>query len=71
MADLGRLKTHYPYITFMPQWDFLDYITGEAKRYPNFRLETNAEAKDLILEDGTVRGVRYRRQKVPARRGRS
>jgi 2-polyprenyl-6-methoxyphenol hydroxylase-like FAD-dependent oxidoreductase len=59
VADLGRLKTRYPYITFMPQWDFLDYITGEAKRYPNFRLETNAEAKDLILEDGTVRGVRY------------
>jgi 2-polyprenyl-6-methoxyphenol hydroxylase-like FAD-dependent oxidoreductase len=59
VADLSHLKTRYPFITFMPQWDFLDYITGEAKRYPNFRLEMNAEAKDLILEDGTVRGVRY------------
>ena len=59
VADLGRLKTRYPYITFMPQWDFLDYITGEARSYPNFRLETNAEAKELILEEGTVRGVRY------------
>jgi len=59
VADLGRLKTRYPYITFMPQWDFLDYVTGEAKRYPNFRLEMEAEAKELILEDGTVRGVRY------------
>ena len=59
VADLGRLKTRYPYITFMPQWDFLDYVTGEAQHYPNFRLEMNAEAKELILEDGTVCGVRY------------
>jgi 2-polyprenyl-6-methoxyphenol hydroxylase-like FAD-dependent oxidoreductase len=59
VADLSRLKTRYPYITFMPQWDFLDYITGEAKRHPNFRLEMNAEAKELILEGGIVRGVRY------------
>ena len=59
VADLSHLKTRYPFITFMPQWDFLDYVTGEAKRYPNFRLEMNAEAKDLILEDGIVRGVRY------------
>src|SRR5215207_6213315 len=59
VADLRRLKTRYPYITFMPQWDFLDYVTREAKRYPNFRLEMNAEARVLILEDGVVRGVRY------------
>ncbi len=59
VADLGRLKTRYPYITFMPQWDFLDYVTGEARRYPNFRLETTAEAKALIVEGGIVRGVRY------------
>jgi len=59
VADLSRLKTRYPYITFMPQWDFLDYVTGEAERYPNFRLEMNAEAKELILENGIVRGVSY------------
>ena len=59
VADLSRLNSRYPYITFMPQWDFLDYVTGEAKRYPSFRLEMNAEAKELILEDGIVRGVRY------------
>ncbi len=59
VADFRRLKTRYPYITFMPQWDFLDYVTREAKRYPTFRLQMNAEAKDLILEDGIVRGVRY------------
>lgn len=59
VADLGRLKTRFPYVTFMPQWDFLDFVTKEAKRYPTFRLEMNAEAKGLILEDGIVCGVRY------------
>jgi 2-polyprenyl-6-methoxyphenol hydroxylase-like FAD-dependent oxidoreductase len=65
VADLRRLKTRYPYITFMPQWDFLDYVTGEAKRYPNFHLEMEAEARDLILEDGVVRGVRYETPEGP------
>src|SRR5215216_1966426 len=59
VADFSRLKTRYPYITFMPQWDFLDYVTGEAERYPNFRLEMEADGKELILDEGTVRGVRY------------
>jgi 2-polyprenyl-6-methoxyphenol hydroxylase-like FAD-dependent oxidoreductase len=49
----------------MPQWDFLDYVTGEAKRYPNFSLEMEAEAKELILEDGIVRGVRYETPEDP------
>jgi 2-polyprenyl-6-methoxyphenol hydroxylase-like FAD-dependent oxidoreductase len=65
VGDLDRLKTKFPYITFMPQWDFLDYITGEAKRYPSFRLEMNAEAKGLILEGGIVRGVRYETPEGP------
>jgi 2-polyprenyl-6-methoxyphenol hydroxylase-like FAD-dependent oxidoreductase len=65
VADLRRLKTRYPYITFMPQWDFLDYVTREAKRYPSFRLEMKAEAKELILEDGIVRGVRYETPEGP------
>ena len=65
VADLRRLKTRYPYITFMPQWDFLDYVTTEAKRYPYFRLEMKAEAKELMLEDGIVRGVRYETPEGP------
>jgi 2-polyprenyl-6-methoxyphenol hydroxylase-like FAD-dependent oxidoreductase len=32
----------------MPQWDFLDFIAGEAKKLPNFRLMMETEARDLI-----------------------
>lgn len=59
LADFGHLKTRFPYIAFMPQWDFLDFVTDEAKRYPNFHLRMNAEVHELIEEDGVIRGVRY------------
>lgn len=55
-----RLPTRFPFIAFVPQWDFLDFLTDEAQRYPGFRLLRNAEVVGLIQEDGIVRGVRYR-----------
>src|SRR3954453_3975426 len=35
ITDLSRLKTKYPYIAFVPQWEFLDLLVNAAKRYPN------------------------------------
>jgi len=58
-ADFSRLKTKFPYITMMPQKSFLEFITEEAARYPNFRLVMNARVRELISEDDVVRGVRY------------
>ncbi|MDQ3942463.1 MAG: FAD-dependent oxidoreductase [Actinomycetota bacterium] len=58
-VDLSRLNTRYPYITLMPQTSFLEFITGEAERYPNFRLIMRARVRELVEEDGVVRGVRY------------
>ncbi|WP_327046078.1 FAD-dependent oxidoreductase [Microbispora sp. NBC_01189] len=60
IADLRGLPGKYKYIAFVPQWDFLDLVTGEARRYPNFRLLMNATVTDLVRDDGVVRGVRYR-----------
>jgi 2-polyprenyl-6-methoxyphenol hydroxylase-like FAD-dependent oxidoreductase len=57
--DLGRLKTKYPYITIMPQTSFLEFVTQEAERYPGFRLVMRARVRELVEDDGVVRGVRY------------
>ena len=57
--DFSHLKTKYPYITMMPQTSFLEFITGEAERYPNFRLSMGARVREFVEEDGVVRGVRY------------
>src|SRR5215207_10374085 len=58
-VDFSRLDTKYPYITVMPQTSFLEFITGEAKRYPNVRLVMSARVRELVEEEGVVRGVRY------------
>jgi 2-polyprenyl-6-methoxyphenol hydroxylase-like FAD-dependent oxidoreductase len=59
LADFRGLKTRFPYLAFMPQWDFLDFVTDEAGCYPNFRLEMNAEVRELVEEGGVICGVRY------------
>lgn len=60
VADFSHLKTKYPYITLLPQVQFLEFITHEAKRYPNFELVMGANVQELIEENGVVKGVRYR-----------
>jgi len=55
-----RLSTKFPFIAFVPQWDFLEFLTAQAARFPSFRLIRNAEALDLIERDGVVSGLRYR-----------
>jgi 2-polyprenyl-6-methoxyphenol hydroxylase-like FAD-dependent oxidoreductase len=57
--DLGRLKTRFPYILLVPQERFLEFITGEAARYPQFKLVMRAQVQQMVEEDGVVRGVRY------------
>ena len=58
-VDFSHLNTKFPYIAMVPQTDFLEFITEEAKRYPNFQLTMSARVRELIEEDGVVRGVRY------------
>lgn len=67
IADLRGLPGKYKYIAFVPQWDFLDLVTGEARRYPNFRLLMNATVTDLVRDDGVVRGALPRRTRRGAR----
>ncbi|MGN9840939.1 FAD-dependent monooxygenase [Nonomuraea sp. H19] len=50
------MKVKFPYIAFVPQWDFLNLIPEEAQRYPGFTLKMRAEVVDLLPEGG----VRYR-----------
>jgi 2-polyprenyl-6-methoxyphenol hydroxylase-like FAD-dependent oxidoreductase len=69
VADFSRLPTPYPYITFLPQWDFLNLLTAEAKRLPTFRLLMNAPARKLLVEDGMVRGLGYDNLMVGRRYG--
>jgi 2-polyprenyl-6-methoxyphenol hydroxylase-like FAD-dependent oxidoreductase len=57
--DLGRLKTRFPYILMVPQVRFLEFITREASKYPSFKIVMQANAHEMIEENGLVRGLRY------------
>jgi 2-polyprenyl-6-methoxyphenol hydroxylase-like FAD-dependent oxidoreductase len=58
IADFSHLPTHCKFIALMPQWDFLNFLAEQGKRYPTFDLHMRAEATDLIDENGRVAGVR-------------
>ena len=58
IGDLSHLATPAPLIAMMPQWDFLDFVRGEADAYPGFRLEMSWSVAGFIEEGGAVRGVR-------------
>jgi 2-polyprenyl-6-methoxyphenol hydroxylase-like FAD-dependent oxidoreductase len=58
LADFSHVPAHCKFIALMPQWDFLDFLSAAAKRYPNFRLLMQAEVTDLLFDGETVTGVR-------------
>jgi 2-polyprenyl-6-methoxyphenol hydroxylase-like FAD-dependent oxidoreductase len=68
VADLGHLPVQSRFVAMMPQWDFLDFLADEARRYPTFDLRMEAEAVDLVIAGGRVAGVRLKDgQEVRAR----
>ncbi|WP_439356798.1 FAD-dependent oxidoreductase [Bradyrhizobium sp. DASA03007] len=58
VADLSRLHTKYPFIAFMPQWDFLNFLREAGKRFTSLKVMMSTEAVDLIRRGETVTGVR-------------
>ena len=44
LADFTHLPTQCKFIALMPQWDFLNFMADQGKRYPSFHLHMQAEA---------------------------
>jgi 2-polyprenyl-6-methoxyphenol hydroxylase-like FAD-dependent oxidoreductase len=58
IVDLTHLPTHCKYIALMPQWDFLSFLAKQGSGYETFDLHMQAEATDLVEEEGRIVGVR-------------
>jgi 2-polyprenyl-6-methoxyphenol hydroxylase-like FAD-dependent oxidoreductase len=58
IADLSRLNVNYPFIAFMPQWDFLNYLRERGNKYPSLKVMMNTEATDLVWSGDSVAGVK-------------
>jgi 2-polyprenyl-6-methoxyphenol hydroxylase-like FAD-dependent oxidoreductase len=60
IADFTHLPTQCGFVALMPQWDFLDFLADEGRRYPTFRLLMNAAVTDLRRSGDRVTGVDVR-----------
>src|SRR5437764_14981546 len=58
LGDFRGLPPRHAFIAMMPQWEFLDFLAGEAKKLPAFTLRMNANVTGLIESHGRVAGVR-------------
>ena len=55
--DFSRLPTRCKFMVFMPQWDFLNFLAGKAKRYRGFHLMMQADVTDLARDGERIAGA--------------
>ena len=58
IADISRTSAKYPFIAFMPQWDFLNFLRDNGKRFPPLKVMMKADATDLVWSGDSVVGVK-------------
>ena len=58
IADLSGLRTPCPYVAFMPQWDFLNFLAAKGKALPALRVIMEADVTGLLREGGRIAGLR-------------
>ncbi len=56
-VDFSQLETPCPYIVFMPQWDFLNFIVEKGKLFSRLKIVMEANVTALLRENGRVVGV--------------
>jgi 2-polyprenyl-6-methoxyphenol hydroxylase-like FAD-dependent oxidoreductase len=60
IADISRTGVKYPFIAFMPQWDFLNFLRDKGRRFPSLRVMMSTEATGLVHDGDRITGVRAR-----------
>jgi len=58
LGDMSHLPTRCRFMVLMPQWDFLNFLAEQGRRYPTFHLRMQTEVTRLIEDAGRVAGVR-------------
>jgi 2-polyprenyl-6-methoxyphenol hydroxylase-like FAD-dependent oxidoreductase len=58
IADFTHLPTQCKFLAFMPQWDFLNFIVEQGRRYPRFQVKMQAEVTDLVEQNRCIIGVK-------------
>ncbi len=56
-ADFRHVPAHSKFVALMPQWDFLNFLSEQAKRFPAFDLRMQHEAVGLTSDGDRITGV--------------
>jgi 2-polyprenyl-6-methoxyphenol hydroxylase-like FAD-dependent oxidoreductase len=56
-ADFSHVPTHCKFVALMPQWDFLNFLSSHAKKFPPFQLLMGHEAVDVLRDGERIVGV--------------
>jgi 2-polyprenyl-6-methoxyphenol hydroxylase-like FAD-dependent oxidoreductase len=67
VADFRHVPARCKFVALMPQWDFLNYLSSQARRFPAFDLRMQHEATGLIHESERITGVEARTPEGPVR----
>jgi 2-polyprenyl-6-methoxyphenol hydroxylase-like FAD-dependent oxidoreductase len=60
LADFTHLPTHCKMLALMPQWDFLNFLVEQGRRYQTFAVRMQAEVTGLIEEAGRIAGFQVK-----------
>jgi 2-polyprenyl-6-methoxyphenol hydroxylase-like FAD-dependent oxidoreductase len=58
IADISRTNAKYPFIAFMPQWDFLNFLRENGRRFASLKVMMKADATDLVWSGDRIVGVK-------------
>jgi 2-polyprenyl-6-methoxyphenol hydroxylase-like FAD-dependent oxidoreductase len=58
IADFSRVPGPCKFVALMPQWDFLNFLSSRAQRFPSFDLLMGHEAVALLRDNGRIAGVK-------------
>jgi 2-polyprenyl-6-methoxyphenol hydroxylase-like FAD-dependent oxidoreductase len=65
VADFTNVPIECRFIALMPQWDFLNFLSAESRRFPSLSLRMSTEVESLIEVNRRVAGVHARSPSGP------
>src|ERR1700720_852646 len=65
VADFTSVPIDCRFIALMPQWEFLNFLSEESRRFPSLSLRMSTEVESLVEVNGRVTGVHARSPSGP------
>ena len=65
IADFARISAPCKFVALMPQWDFLNFLADQGRRFPALKVMMSAEVASLTEDAGRVVGVKVTTRNGP------